>query len=180
VSLHPWIRTRVEKLVWPRIGGVHRQPEQPAITLQEPAPYKRIVVALDFSGKDEILLTESLRYITKDQTQLTLLHVVESPVARTLGLEGEDLETIADRERLETLAKTMNENGIATDWQLGNGEPVAELARMINERNIEMVIVGGHGHSGVSDLIHGTVISDLRHHIKASVVILPMRAPQPA
>jgi manganese transport protein len=180
VSLYPWIRTGMEKITWPRIGGVHRQPAQQSITLQEPAPYKRIAVALDFSGKDEKLLTESLRYIDKDQTQLTLLHVVESPVARTLGVEAEDLETLADQERLEDLAKPMNENGISTNWQLGNGEPVAELSRMINERNIEMVIVGGHGHSGVSDLIHGTVISDLRHHIKASMVIVPMNEPQPA
>src|SRR5262245_66573146 len=89
-------------------------------------------------------------------------------------MEGEELETLADQERLEKLEKTMNENGVSTNWQLGNGEPVAELARMINELNIEMVIVGGHGHSGVSDLIHGTVISDLRHHIQASVVIVPM------
>ena len=180
VSLHPWIRTRMEKIAWPRIGGVHRQPVQPSIILKKPAPYERIAVALDFSGKDEVLLTESLRYIAKDKTHLTLLHVVESPVARTLGLDGEDLETMADRERLENLAKTMNENGIAADSQLGNGEPVAELARMINDRKIEMVIVGGHGHSGVSDLIHGTVISDLRHHITASLVIVPMSEPQPA
>jgi hypothetical protein len=43
-----------------------------------------------------------------------------------------------------------------------------------------MVVVGSHGHSGVSDLIHGTVISDLRHHIQASVVIIPMSEPQEA
>jgi manganese transport protein len=45
---------------------------------------------------------------------------------------------------------------------------------MINELNIEMVVVGSHGHTGVSDLIHGTVISNLRHHIKASVIIIPL------
>jgi manganese transport protein len=95
-----------------------------------------------------------------------------------LGAEGEDLETLADKERLEELSKTMQENGVSTNWQLGNGEPVPELAKMINTLNVEMVVVGGHGHSGVSDLIHGTVISDLRHHIQASVVIVPMSEPQ--
>lgn len=170
VIFHPWLR-RQNKF---RPGSVHTSPVLDPVKLQEPQPYKQIAVALDFSGKDEKLLTESLRFIDKEQTKLTLLHVVESPVARTLGTEGEDSETLADRERLEKLVQTMKVSGIQADWQTGSGEPVAELAKMINESNIEMVLVGGHGHSGVSDLIHGTVISDLRHHIKASVVIVPI------
>jgi len=178
VTLHPWLRERKAQISLPRLGGVHRQPVQHATLFQQPAPYKRIAVALDFSGKDEKLLAESLRFIDKTQTRLTLLHVVESPVARTFGAEGEDLETLADQERLEKLAKAMQEYGVSTSWQLGNGEPVSELAKMINTLNVEMVVVGGHGHSGVSDLIHGTVISDLRHHIQASVIIVPMSEPQ--
>ena len=120
------------------------------------------------------MLTESLRFINKKQTKLTLLHVVESPVARRLGVEGEDSETLADRDRLEKLTEMMKANKVNSEWQIGSGEPGKELAKMINDSNIEMIVVGGHGHTGVSDLIHGTVISDLRHHIKASVVIVPI------
>src|SRR5262249_11109583 len=93
VIVQPWVRERREKIGLPRIGSVHRQPVANGIVLPEPAPYKRIAVALDFSGKDEKLLAESLRFIDKTQTQLSLLHVVESPVARTLGEEAEDKET---------------------------------------------------------------------------------------
>jgi nucleotide-binding universal stress UspA family protein len=39
-----------------------------------------------------------------------------------------------------------------------------------------MVMVGSHGHTGVSDLIYGTVINGLRHHVQASVMIVPMGA----
>ena len=48
------------------------------------------------------------------------------------------------------------------------------IALTINALNVEMVIVGSHGHTGVSDLIHGTVISDLRHHIHAKLLIVPL------
>ena len=68
----------------------------------------------------------------------------------------------------------MKESGISTDWRLGAGEPSSELANLINALNAEMVILGSHGHSGVSDLIHGTVISNLRHRVKASVMIVPL------
>jgi manganese transport protein len=142
--------------------------------LAEPKAYKRVAVALDFSGHEEKLLAESLRFIDKAETQVTLMHVVESPVARSYGTEGEDLETFADQERLERLAEMMKSSGISTDWRLGAGEPSSELAKMINNINAEVVILGSHGHSGVSDLIHGTVISNLRHRVKASVMIVPL------
>jgi manganese transport protein len=177
ITVHPWLRARKESA--PKIGGVHREASQSPAVLQPPSPYQRIAIALDFSA-DEKLLAESLRFIAKDQTHVTLLHVVESPVARTYGVEGEDLETLADQERLEKLADKMKDHGVSTDWQLGNGEPISELAKMINALNVEMVVVGGHGHSGVSDLIHGTVISDLRHHIQASIVVIPISDRQPA
>ncbi|MCC6297804.1 MAG: Nramp family divalent metal transporter [Anaerolineales bacterium] len=170
VMVQPWLRQQNGS----RIGSVHRQLPQNGAKIQRPAPFKRIAVALDFSGKDEKLLAESLRFIDKTKTKLTLLHVVESPVARRLGKEGEDSETLADQERLEKLSEMMKEHQVKTDWQIGSGEPASELAKMINNLDVELVLVGGHGHSGVSDLIHGTVISDLRHHIKASVVIIPM------
>ena len=133
-----------------------------------------MAVALDFSGHEEKLLAETLRLIDKAQTHVTLMHVVESPVARSLGSEGEDLETFKDQEHLEKLAAMMKKNGISTDWRLGAGDPASELAAMINNLNAEMVIMGSHGHSGVSDLIHGTVIGNLRHHVKASVMIVPL------
>ncbi|MCZ2122760.1 MAG: Nramp family divalent metal transporter [Anaerolineales bacterium] len=169
VVAHPWLRKNGF-----HIGSVHRQAAQTINAIQQPLPYQHIGIALDFSGKDEKLLTESLRFIDKAQTKVTLLHVVESPVARRLGAEGEDSETLADRERLEKLTEMLKANQINSEWQIGSGEPGKELAKMINASNIEMIVVGGHGHTGVSDLIHGTVISDLRHHIKASVVIVPI------
>jgi manganese transport protein len=173
VTVHPLIKDRIQMRRL-RPAGVHQEVVVSAPALAEPAPYKHVAVALDFSGNEEKLLAESLRFIDKSQTQVTLMHVVESPVARSLGSEGEDLETFEDQGRLERLAEMMENSGISTDWRLGAGEPASELAAIINAISAEMVILGSHGHTGVSDLIHGTVISNLRHRIKASVVIVPL------
>ena len=174
ITVEPWLRGRIRPIGLPRIGGIHREPAEALPALLQPSPYQRVAVALDFSGKDEKLLAESLRFIDKTRTQVMLLHVVESPVARTLGEEGEDRETLADRERLEKLTNMMKRAGVTTTWRLASGDPASSLASMINESKTEMVIVGSHGHAGVSDLIHGTVISDLRHRVKASVTIIPL------
>jgi manganese transport protein len=139
-----------------------------------PEPYENIAIALDFSGNDDRLLAESLRFLHKGKTHLALLHVVESPVARTLGAEGEDFEIQSDQARLENLAAQMKNVGFKTEWFLGMGDPVSELARMINTSEADMVIAGSHGHSGMSDLIHGTVINNLRHQIQASLLVVPL------
>lgn len=175
ITVEPWLRGRITQFGLPRVSGVHREPTREVSTaLMRPDPYRRVAVALDFSGKDERLLEESLRVINKNRTQVMLLHVVESPVARTLGAEGEDLETMSDRQRLEKLADIMIRAGVSTDWHLSTGDPVSGLAKMINELNVDMVIVGSHGHAGVSDLIHGTVINELRHQIRASLMIVSL------
>jgi len=174
VTLQPWLRQHVVQLGWLGISGVHSAPEEARTAFAKPEPYQRIAVALDFSGNEEKLLSESMRFVDKNKTELVLLHVVESPVARTLGAEGEDLEVMKDRKRLEELAALMEKSGVTTDWRLGAGNPVSELAEMVNSLKADIVIVGGHGHSGVSDLIHGTVISNLRHQIQASMMIVPL------
>ena len=173
ITSHSWLQTRMPQIVWPRRGGVHKELVMALLNIEPPQPYQRVAVALDFSGAEEKLLAESLRFVSMGNAQLVLLHVVESPVARTLGAEGEDLETRRDQARLEELTANMREAGITTEWRLGTGNPVPELARMINETDADVVIVGSHGHSGVSDLIHGSVINDLRHRVRASVLVVP-------
>jgi manganese transport protein len=174
VTIHPWLKARVAQVGFPRPAGVHQEVAESLPGLIKPNPYKHVAVALDFSGNEEKLLAESLRFIDKAHTQVTLMHVVESPVAHSLGSEAEDLETFADKDRLERLANILKKIGVTADWRIGAGEPASELAAMINNINADMVLLGSHGHSGVSDLLHGTVISNLRHRVKASVMIVPL------
>ena len=175
ITAFPFIRGKVFKFILPRRAGVHREPKVASEQIVLPQPYQRVAIALDFSGNEQKLLKESLRFIDKGKTKLWLFHVVESPVARTLGAVGEDLEVQKDQKRLENLAVMMQAAGITTEWQLGAGNPVSELARLINAAKVELVVLGGHGHSGMADLIHGTVIGELRHKIQSSMVIIPLQ-----
>ena len=174
ITVHPWLKERNIRIKKLRMDGVHREFAPGAQKLTQPKTYQRVAVALDFSGSEKKLLEESLRFIDKSRTEVWLLHVVESPVARTLGAEAEDRETETDQQRLDKIAVIMKKAGVTTQTRLGAGAPVSQLARMINDLKVELVIVGSHGHSGVSDLIHGSVINDLRHHVQANVMIIPI------
>ena len=104
ITVHPWLRQRNSRISRLRLEGVHHELTQSARKLVRPQAYNRVAVALDFSGSENKLLQESLRFIDTAKTELWLLHVVESPVARTLGREAEDRETETDQQRLDQLA----------------------------------------------------------------------------
>ena len=177
VASRPWLRGRLGQATRPKKGGVHDAPAASQTEVAVPQPYRRVAVALDFAGGEERLLAEALRVSEREWTQLYLLHVVESPAARLLGQQAADREVRGDRERLEELARVLRRKGLAVEGCLGMGDPSPELTRMVNELEVDLVILGGHGHAGVSDLVHGTTVSGLRHRVRASVLVVPLNPP---
>lgn len=171
ITLHPWIK-RV-RVPW---VGIHGPISTPKTVLPPLHPYRRVAVALDFSGGEERLLAEAERIVRGNKARLFLLHVVESPAALAMRQEAADDETLGDQRRLEELTHKLYEMGIDVEWRLGTGSPASELARMINDLDVDLVILGGHGHSGVSDILHGTTVENLRHRIQASVLVVPLKS----
>ncbi len=177
VTMHPWLSRRRAAGKWPlRVAVPHkalgRAPLAPlsfAFT-----PYRRVAVALDFSGHDRRLLEAALRIAAPAEATLHLMHVVESPAAHALGPDADDLEVEMDRQRLQKLAASVEALGVQAVWHLGTGNPAAELARMVAEVQADLVVVGAHGHSGVSDLVFGTTISTLRHRVATSMLVVPL------
>ncbi len=142
---------------------VHRHIANSKTMLPTLDPYRRVAVALDFSSRETKLLAEAQRIARGSGAKVILLHVVESPAAFVMGQEAADQETLSDQQQLEGLTRKLREMGIDAECLLGSGSPASELARMINELDIDLVILGGHGHSGVSDLLHGTTVESPRH-----------------
>ncbi|MBI2487286.1 MAG: Nramp family divalent metal transporter [Deltaproteobacteria bacterium] len=171
ITFRPWIKK--VKLQW---VGVHGSIATSKLSLPALNPYRRVAVALDFSNGEERLLAEAMRVVGGNEAKLILLHVVESPVALAMRQEAADHETLSDQKRLEDLTSKLREMGINAEWRLGTGSPAPELARMINELDIDLVILGGHGHSGFSDILHGTTVEGLRHRIQASVLVVSLKS----
>ncbi len=170
ITLRPWIRKF--RMQW---VGVHGPAAAPDIELPTIEPYRRVGVAIDFSSGSMRLLAEAQRMAHNGGTKIFLLHVVESPAALVMGQEAADQETLSDQGRLEELTRKLRNMGFDAEWRLGTGNPAAELARIINDLDIDLVILGGHGHSGISDIIHGTTVDSLRHQIRASILVVPLK-----
>ena len=137
------------------------------------ARYRRIALALELGAADRPVLDLLRRLEIPPATEVVLLHVVESAAGRYLGAEASDEEAREDRATLDSLAADLQARGLNASAQLGYGAVTAELARMVEELDADLLIAGAHGHGVIGDLLHGATTSALRHRVRCPVLIVP-------
>jgi manganese transport protein len=52
------------------------------------------------------------------------------------------------------------------------GNPAKEMAKIIGDQKIDLLVMGAHGHKGIKDLIFGSTVDALRHKINAPVLVV--------
>ena len=133
--------------------------------------YNKIAVALDFSEHDEKLLGAAIGQ-GKSGTTFLLIHVVESASARMHGTESDDYETRKDEERMQFYIQQLKDRGFNATGQLAFRNRTKEIVRIVKEEKADMLVIGGHGHSGVKDWLYGETINSVRHELKIPVLVI--------
>lgn len=165
IVLHPILSKR-NKQSSVAIHGDHYALQQ----INTPA-FNHIAVALDFSEHDEKLISYALGQ-GNTGSRYYLLHVVESASASLLGKDSNDYETQKDAERLGVYVKQLREKGYNAEARLGFNRRSTEIVRIVNETNADMLIMGGHRHSGLKDMLYGETVNSVRHELKIPVLIV--------
>lgn len=136
--------------------------------------YRKILVTLDHSPSDEAILThiEGLhRYI---QSDIVLLHVADGWQARyyaNLKLK-ESEEMRQDREYLSTVTERLRKVSIQATSFLALGDPADEIIKFSKEHQCDLIAMSTHGHRFLSDLIHGTTATKVRHQVDIPVLLV--------
>jgi manganese transport protein len=148
---------------------VHRTGEGlPSLVLPE---HKKIAVALDFGQNDATVLSHAIGQ-GKAGSSYVLIHVVESASARLLGKESDDFETFTDKERLQSYVQQLKDRGYSATAHLGFRDRAKEIVRIVKETNADMLVIGGHRHTGVKDWIYGETINSVRHELNIPVLVV--------
>nr|WP_294933616.1 Nramp family divalent metal transporter [uncultured Flavobacterium sp.] len=138
---------------------------------EKPIIYSKIALALDFSKTDQKTIESALQLGGKEATY-TIIHVVESVGAMVYGDEIQDFETSSDRSYLEKYKTALEEKGYKTTIQLAFGSPKKSIAKIVNEGDFDILILGAHGHSWFKDLVFGTTVDAVRHSISIPLLII--------
>ena len=137
-----------------------------------PRLYTRIGVSLDLGLMDSKMLSHAQSLAQQNGAHLVLMHVVEGVGGQLFGAHAYDDETRDDLQHLEKHAEELRNTGIDVQAVLGFGRVPKEIVRIAREQKIDLLIMGGHGHRGMKDLIFGTSISKVRHALKIPVLVI--------
>jgi manganese transport protein len=152
-------------------ASIQMHPDLEVINQLSIPEFKVIAIALDFSEKDQKLLSFAIGQ-GKENTRYVLVHVVESASAKLLGTDSDDYETRKDKERMDWYVSQLQQRGYLVEGHLGFRNRAKEIVRIVKELNADMLVAGAHGQTGFKDFIYGETVNTVRHELKIPVLIV--------
>ena len=136
-----------------------RGADLPPIPVPEVA-LKKILVPVDFSPLSRKALDYGVSFARQFHAEISLLHVVEPmplPPEMPLPASGAsyqmDLQQFAEQQLQEWQNEVAGRAAIKTAVRYGN--PFREIVQAANENNIDLIIIGTHGRTGLPHLLVG-------------------------
>lgn len=133
--------------------------------------YTDIAICLDFSASDLKAIRHGLSQGGAN-SKYYLIHIVESANARAVGAETRDYETLEDWKNLQEYGQKLRSQGYMIEEKLGFGRTDVAIAKIVNELQASLLVIGSHGHAGLADIIYGETIQAVRHKVKCPVLIV--------
>jgi manganese transport protein len=158
----------------PKSWKVWRKPAPPAPETIELVPqrFSKIGVAIDFSAVDAKVLSHAQTLAKGYGAELFLFHIVEGVAGQLFSSEAYDDEARHDKDQIEAFARQIRDTGVPVSVILGYGRVPEQLVKLSKESSIDLLIMGGHGHSGWKDIFFGTSVSKVRHGVSIPVLVV--------
>lgn len=143
-----------------------------------------VLCPVDFSRNSEHALRYALAFASSYDAELLLLHVVEIPVHAFPGVPGipevpphvtVNIEERAAAE-LAALEERIRAEHANTRSELVTGTPFLEIITVAREANVDLIVMGTHGRSGLAHMLIGSVAEKVVR--KAPCPVLTVKHPE--
>lgn len=147
---------------------------------------KRILVPIDFSD-----LTDRVMSVTEDLARscgakVWLMHCIASSASVAAIYEEPTMFPPPDKllmdsssgqyRELSRLTKSLQSNGIDADMIFVSSNVVHEILSAADELQIDLIIMGSHGHGALYDLFVGSTARSVLYSTKTPTLIVPSEA----
>jgi nucleotide-binding universal stress UspA family protein len=136
--------------------------------------YTRILVPLENTRTDDAIVAHVRGLARHCNASIVLIHVADGFAARNINaLELRESEEIKkDRAYLDRLAAQLTADGFTAEAVLASGDPAKEITAAALREKCDLIAMGTHGHTGVKDLIYGSVANEVRHQSMVPVLLV--------
>ena len=143
---------------------------------------KDILVPIDFSDYSKSALKYAAAFAKHFNAKIYLIYVVEPTVYPADFSMGQvaipsldvDLGKRAEEE-LSLLAKTLIDPSLQVETIIKTGKPFMEINDAAAEKDVDLIIIATHGHTGVEHLLFGSTAEKVVR--KAPCPVLTIREP---
>ena len=145
---------------------------------------QKILVPIDFSEKSLHAFRYGREFAVRFQTELHLLHVMQDLVAvvpepgLAFAPQGDymrDLRVSTEKAMREFIDDHAPQ-GVQIVQELREGPPFVEIIRYAREAEIDLIVMGTHGRTGLAHVLLGSVAEKVVR--KANCPILTVRHPE--
>jgi manganese transport protein len=171
VGYWPWLRRH--RQIPASAEPVSVNLEKPPVPLLRATTYSRILVPLDHSVSDNEAVTNALALARMHGAKIILLHVEEGVTSQMFGSLASTAEVAEGQDYLANIVQALRAQNIDVDVVVRHGvNPANEIAAAVHDLAPDLLVMAGHGHSGLKDLIFGTTINAVRHRVKVPMLIV--------
>lgn len=140
---------------------------------------QRILVPIDFSNHSMNALKYAVSFAQQFKASIDLIYVIEPavyPADFSFGQIGfpnieEELQTHVDEE-LENLIKNGIRGRVVSRKVVRTGKPFYEINQYAQERNIDLIIIATHGHTGVEHILFGSTAEKVVRKAPCPVLVV--------
>ena len=153
----------------------------PDVTAAERLQLRRILLPTDFSGCANYALPYAAAIARAASATVICVNVVE-PLVPAVGYTGmaeampiaemnEQMEDSAERELPDVLS-CEELHGLQVEEAIGHGDAAAEIVRIADERQVDLIVISSHGRTGLGRIIFGSTAEAVVRHARCPVLVV--------
>lgn len=142
--------------------------------------YHNILVAIDFSEASKTVIDRAIEIAQRNNTPLTVLHVVEYMPPMDIAYEPVpsfawvDEEALVERSK-SSLDRFCKDNQLEPAKQVVKlGEPKLEICSYARDSHCDLLILGSHGRHGIK-LLLGSTANGVLHDMPCDVLAVKLK-----
>jgi nucleotide-binding universal stress UspA family protein len=143
--------------------------------------FRRMLCPVDFSPTARRAFDYAVALAARLGADVEVLHVYQ-PQAYLMPESVYDFPpalelNLTDRllAQLNDFVKHQIDSGVTITTKLSEGVPHLEIVRIAQEHGVDLIVIGTHGHTGLSHLLLGSIAERVVRHSEVPVVTIRMR-----
>jgi universal stress protein A len=137
---------------------------------------QKILCPIDFSAPSRNALRYANEFAKAMNAKITVMHVIQpQPIAADVNVPYVPLEIDLEKnakEDLEQIVKEEVQEGVLVEQVMAFGLPSDCVIAQAQKENVDLIILGTHGRTGISRLLMGSTAENVIRHAACPVLVV--------